>query len=194
MIFKTKSHNLDLYNTLLMLRSHGWGKDLDPETYSNLMQENEIETFHQPFTFFIEGFNVRATDLQAFIGLRQIQKADWISHRRNENHIRYAKNLQGTVSFQNWGNNYPVSISFGALAKSKEHRKNIINGLVKNGIETRIYSAGNLGRHPFWTSKYGVFEDEVSDKIHQTGFFLPNYPELTIEEVDLISNVVITNS
>ena len=188
------TNDKDLYNTLLMLRSHGWGKDLDPETYSNLMQENEIETFHQPFTFFIEGFNVRATDLQAFIGLRQIQKADWISHRRNENHIRYAKNLQGTVSFQNWGNNYPVSISFGALAKSKDHRKNIINGLVKNGIETRIYSAGNLGRHPFWTSKYGVFEDEVSDKIHQTGFFLPNYPELTIEEVDLISNVVITNS
>ena len=112
------------------------------------------------------------------------------SHRRNENHLRYANNLQGTVSFQNWDNNYPVSISFGALAKSKQDRKEIINRLVENGIETRIYSAGNLGRHPFWTNKYGVFEDEMSDRIHQTGFFLPNYPELTIQEVDLISSVV----
>lgn len=183
----------DLYDMLLMLRSHGWGKDLDENKYSELIKENKIDDFHKAFTFFVPGFNLRATDLQAFIGLRQIDKADWICHRRNENHLRYANNLKGRVDFQKWSDNYPVSISFGALAKSKEDRRTIVENLVKNEIETRVFSAGNLGRHPFWIKEYGPFEDEISDKIHQTGFFLPNYPELTLEEVDLISEVVINS-
>ena len=83
-----------------------------------------------------------------------------------------------------------MSISFGALAHDNQHRREIVKRLVDNGIETRIYSAGNLGRHPFWVDNYGVFEDEVSDKIHTNGFFLPNYPELTLDEVDYICGVV----
>tara|TARA_R100001377_G_C3188039_1_gene109384 strand:- start:77 stop:1240 length:1164 start_codon:yes stop_codon:yes gene_type:complete len=180
----------ELYDMLLMLRSHGWGKDLDEEKYNKLIKENKIDDFHKAFTFFVPGFNLRATDLQAFIGLRQIKKANWICQRRNENHLRYAENLKDCVSFQKWDNNYPVSISFSALSKSKDHRKRIINNLVNNGIETRIFSAGNLGRHPFWTNKYGIFVDEMSDRIYQTGFFVPNYPELKPEEVDLISEVI----
>jgi CDP-6-deoxy-D-xylo-4-hexulose-3-dehydrase len=184
------TNDKELYDLLLMLRSHGWGKDLDRETYDSLMSENKVDDFHQPFTFFIPGFNLRATDLQAFIGLRQIEKAEWVSKRRNENHLRYAKNLKGYVDFQDWGEDKPVSISFGALATSTDHRREIVGRLVKNGIETRIYSAGNLGRHPFWAAEYGTFEDRVSDRIHETGFFLPNYPELGDEEVDYICRIV----
>ena len=183
----------ELYNALLMLRSHGWGKDLDPEAYDSLVEEHDVDDFHKPFTFFVPGFNVRATDLQAFIGLRQIEKADWVSRRRNENHLRYAENLEGLLEFQDWGDTRPVSISFGALAESNSQRREIVKALVENGIETRIYSAGNLGRHPFWTAKYEEFEDDMSDKIHKNGFFLPNYPELTGEEIDFICEVVKSN-
>lgn len=181
----------ELYDLLVMLRSHGWGKDLDADAYDALIGQHGIDDFHKPFTFFVPGFNLRSTDLQAFIGLRQVKKADWVSRRRNENHLRYAENLKGYVEYQDWGEDFPVSISFGALARDNQHRRKIVSNLVKNGIETRIYSAGNLGRHPFWVEEYGVFEDEMSDKIHVQGFFLPNYPELTLEEVDYISSVVI---
>ena len=58
------------------------------------------------------------------------------------------------------------------------------------GIETRLFSAGNLGRHPFWTNLYEEFRDEMSDKIHATGFFLPNYPEMSEEDIDFICSVV----
>lgn len=180
----------ETYQTLLMLRSHGWGKDLDKEKYDSLIEENGVDDFHKPFTFFIPGFNLRSTDLQAFIGLRQVVKADWVSQRRNENHVRYAKNLKGLLKFQEWDDNVPVSISFGALANSKEQRTRIVKALVAAGIETRIFSAGNLGRHPFWVKEYGEFVHEFSDKIHTCGFFIPNYPELTLEEVDYISSVV----
>ena len=180
----------ELYDMLLMLRSHGWAKDLDKETYDRMMAEHGIDDFHSPFTFFIPGYNLRSTDLQAFLGIRQIRKADWAASKRNRNHLLYASKLEGVVEFQKWGDNVPVSISFGALANSTEHRKEIVNRLVENGIETRIFSAGNLGRHPFWTNLYPEFIDEVSDKIHSCGFFLPNYPELTEQEIAFICNVV----
>ena len=94
------------------------------------------------------------------------------------------------MEFQDWGEHNPVSISFGALARDKEHRREIVTRLVENGIETRIYSAGNLGRHPFWVKRYGVFEDEMSDNIHFRGFFIPNYPELSEQDIEFICNVI----
>ena len=180
----------ELYNLLLMLRSHGWAKDLDQESYDALIDEHGIDDFHKPFAFFVPGFNLRSTDLQAFIGLRQIEKAAWVSRNRNRNHLLYAEKLRGHVGFQDWGDNNPVSISFGALAKNTEHRREIVNRLVAAGIETRIFSAGNLGRHPFWTSRYNEFRAPVSDKIHSCGFFVPNYPEMTEEDIGFICQVV----
>ena len=182
----------ETYQLLLMLRSHGWGKDLDKAKYDSLMKEHNVDSFHKPFTFFIPGFNVRGTDLQAFLGIRQVDKADWVSERRNENHTAYAKFLKGKVKFQDWGDNFPVSISFGALADSAEQRRKIVEALDVAGIESRIFSAGNLGRHPFWTEEESEFHNEVSDRIHETGFFLPNYPELTVYEIQYVCDVVKT--
>jgi CDP-6-deoxy-D-xylo-4-hexulose-3-dehydrase len=180
----------ELYDLMLMLRSHGWGKDLDQETYDELIQQHGVDDFHKPFTFFVAGFNLRSTDLQAFLGLRQMKKANWVAQRRYENHKRYAENLKGYVEFQNWRDHKPVSISFGALASSTEHRQAIVERLVENKIETRIFSAGNLGLHPFWTEQYGQFDDEMSNKIHSCGFFVPNYPELTNENIDFICSII----
>ena len=179
----------DLYHMLLMLRSHGWGKDLPKDLYKQKMNDNNVDSFHEPFTFLVPGFNLRSTDLQSYLGLMQVEKADWISEMRTENHIEYAKQLDGHFEFQDWGDDNPCSISFGVLAKSKEHRKEVVNRLVENGIETRIFSAGNLGLHPFWVNRFGEFHGEVADKIHSRGFFLPNYPELEIKDIDFISGV-----
>lgn len=182
--------DFEIYQMLMMLRSHGWGKDLEESEYNRLMNKYEVDDFHKPFTFFTTGLNLRATDLQSFIGIRQVAKANWAATRRYENHVAYAKNLEGYVQYQNWYDHKPVSISFGALAESGEHRKDIVSRLVDNGVETRIFSAGNLGQHPFWYEEYGKFEDEVSNKIHRNGFFLPNYPELTEKEIEHICQII----
>jgi CDP-6-deoxy-D-xylo-4-hexulose-3-dehydrase len=181
----------ELYDILMMLRSHGWGKDLDNEVYDEMMQQHDVDDFHQPFTFFVPGFNLRSTDLQAFLGLRQIEKAEWVARRRYENHTKYASRLKNKFQVQQWGSNTPVSISFGALAESTEHRKEIVSRLVEAGVETRIFSAGNLGRHPFWTNLYEPFEDEMSDRIHSCGFFVPNYPEMSEDDINFICDVIL---
>ena len=84
------------------------------------------------------------------------------------------------------------SISFGAVTYLKSIRERIVSALVENKIETRLFSAGNLGLHPFWEEYNGNKQYfKVADQIHNCGFFLPNYPELTISDVDFISNVVL---
>ena len=179
----------DLYHMLLMLRSHGWGKDLPKDLYKQKMDDNNVDSFHEPFTFLVPGFNLRSTDLQSYLGLMQVEKADWISERRTRNHLEYGKRLSENFEFQDWGNDNPCSISFGVLAKNKQHREEVVSRLVENGIETRIFSAGNLGLHPFWVNRFGEFHGDVADKIHSRGLFLPNYPELEIEDIKFITGV-----
>ena len=180
------------FDLLLMLRSHGWSKDLDRTAHEALVRKHRIDDFHSPFVFYQPGFNVRSTDLQAFLGLRQVDKLDWMVRRRRENHARYAARLLGKLSFQTPpAGAQTCSISFGALAKDTEERRRIVRALEEAGVETRIFSAGNLGLHPFWTERYGKASFPMADRIHHCGFFLPNNPSLSLETVDRISGVVL---
>ncbi|MBI3298855.1 MAG: DegT/DnrJ/EryC1/StrS family aminotransferase [Elusimicrobia bacterium] len=180
-----------LHELLLMHRSHGWSKDLSPGAHEALVKKHGIDDFHTPFVFYEAGFNLRATDLQAFIGLGQVKKMDWIASRRRENHALFAQRLAGKLDFQRPPEGSTVcSISFGALAKDGAQRRRIVAALAANGIETRIFSAGNLGLHPFWTERYGPASFPMADRIHHCGFFLPNNPSLKPADVDFICGVV----
>ncbi len=180
------------HDLLLMLRSHGWSKDLDRAAHEALVRKHRIDDFHSPFVFYQPGFNVRSTDLQAFLGLRQVDKLDWMVRRRRENHARYAARFLGKLSFQTPpAGARTCSISFGALAKDTEERRRIVRALEEAGVETRIFSAGNLGLHPFWTERYGKASFPMADRIHHCGFFLPNNPSLSLETIDHIAGTAL---
>jgi len=177
---------------LLQLRSHGWSKDLEHASHESLVDNYKIDDFHTPFVFYEPGFNLRSTDLNAFLGLRQLDKIDWIISRRHENHILYKKYLADKFYIQQCDPGSQVcSISFGLITKDTEQRRSIVKALVDNGIETRIFSAGNLGLHPFWFNRYGKKSFPVADKIHYCGLFLPNNPSLSPENIEFISQVVL---
>lgn len=184
-----------LFNDLLLLlRSHGWSKDLDKETHNQLIKQYGVDDFHSPFVFYIPGYNLRSTDLNAFIGIRQIDKMDWLIKRRGENHAVYKKLLGDYLYSQKPPSDSVIcSIHFGALAKSGEERRKIVKALEENGIETRIFSAGNLGLHPFWYNRYGKASFPMADRIHHTGFFLPNNPSLNPKDIEFISQVVLNS-
>ena len=170
-----------LYEELLKLRSHGWVKDIVNDEYRN------DENF--PFIFNEPGFNVRSTDLQAYIGLRQLEKAERIFSKRNENHMRYVEKLNDRFELQDCENTTPVSLHIGILAESNKHRKEVIEECNKNSIETRVWSHGNLGKHKFWTSRYGEFSGEVANKIYERGFIVPTHPFLELKNIDFISEI-----
>ncbi len=182
----------ELNDLLLMLRSHGWGKDLPPEHHAALIKKYGIDDFHSPFVFYEPGFNFRSTDLSAFLGIRQVDKMEWLIGRRRENHALYAKIFGDRLYYQKFEPDSTCSIHFGALAKDAEERKKIVKALEDNGIETRIFSAGNLGLHPFWFNRYGKASFPMADRIHYTGFFLPNHPSLKEEDIRFIAKIVLS--
>ena len=183
----------EFYNLLLMLRSHGWSKDLDPKSHEALVQKYGVDDFHRPFVFYEPGFNLRSTDLNAFIGLGQLEKLDSVAARRHENHLLYQKRLGNQFTIQKWEDPKAVvsSIHFAAVAENTEERRAVIRALTKNGIETRIFSAGNLGLHPFWYNRFGKQHFPMADRLHAGGFFLPNHPSLGAKDIEFISQVVL---
>lgn len=182
-----------LYDLLLLLRSHGWAKDLWAEKEEVLAREHNVLPFNRIFTFFVPGFNVRNTDLAARFGLTQMRKADWVVQRRVENQRVYEERFRDAPSFHVPHNDDGVtcSISFVALAPSAAERDRIGQALRENGVETRPLGGGSMSRQPFWAQRYGAREYPVADAIHERSFMLPNNPDLTVDDVDFICDVVL---
>ena len=61
-----------VYDMLKMLRSHGWDRDLDSEKQQELRKEWGVDDFSALYTFYVPGFNVRSTDLQAVIDRKSV--------------------------------------------------------------------------------------------------------------------------
>ncbi|MCX6993130.1 MAG: DegT/DnrJ/EryC1/StrS family aminotransferase [Kiritimatiellaeota bacterium] len=180
-----------IYHHLLMLRSHGWLKDLPAADARRIMKKYRVDPFHAPFTFTIPGFNLRPTEISARTGSIQLRKLDATIRRRVANHLIYQKRLNGAVDFaRGIPGDVISSISFCAVAKSAAQRRKIIETLDKKRIDTRIFTAGNLGRHPFWADRFGVFSAPVADKLYRGGFFLPNNQSLQGTDIEYICGVV----
>lgn len=180
-----------IYHQLLMLRSHGWLKDLPEADARRIMRKYGVDPFHAPFTFTIPGFNLRPTEISARMGAIQLRKLDATIRRRVANHLVYQHRLDGVVNFaRGIPGDVISSISFCAVAKSAAQRRKIIETLDKKRIDTRIFTAGNLGRHPFWADRYGVFAAPVADKLYRGGFFLPNNQSLQGADIEYICDVV----
>ena len=184
--------NKDFHNLLLMLRSHGWVAHLDAKTRAEQLKKYEIEDIGTHFHFIEAGFNSRFTDLQAFLGLRQLDRFEWNIQKRFENHCLYKQLLGGLFTSQVYDNKTTVcSIHFCALAADHKERNAIVKALEGVGIETRPFTSGNQGLQPYWFRKYGKFSASMADKLYHCGFFLPNHPFLKKEDVEYVCSVAI---
>lgn len=189
-IVSTNDEEFDML--LSMLRSHGWIKDLPPEKRRAILKKYEIEDIGTDFVFVHSGYNVRPNDDHAFIGIRQLDRMDWLVQRRFENHLLYQNLLRLYLGYQIFDKDTVVcSIHFCALANSYQERNFMLGHLQENGIETRPFTSGNQGLQPYWFKKYPKFYGKVATGIYRCGFFLPNYPSLSESNIKEICTVVI---
>jgi CDP-6-deoxy-D-xylo-4-hexulose-3-dehydrase len=178
----------DFYYSLLMMRSHGWDRDLPKHIQNKLRDENKVNEFDSLYTFYLPGMNLRSTDLQAFIGLRSIDKLDGYSKKRNENFKEYqnliTKNKINTV--ENEGD----FVSNFAYPIINENREKIVNELMLNNIEVRPLIAGDMSKKPMWTKKYGIVSLKNCELINKYGFYIPNHQGLTFDEIKTIVSII----
>lgn len=181
-----------LYEILLQIRSHGWGKDLTVGRQNEKAAEDGALDFNKPFTFYYPGFNVRSTDLNAKIGLSQMKKIDYAVKRRTENHAAYQKAFRDLTDFKIQTNAEAEisSIAFCALAPSAEARDQVALKLREAGVETRPLGGGNMSRQPFWKKLYPEIDFQVADRIMQTCFQLPNHPKLSSSDITFVTSTI----
>jgi CDP-6-deoxy-D-xylo-4-hexulose-3-dehydrase len=178
----------DFYHSLLMMRSHGWDRDLPETIQKKLRTENNINDFDSLYTFYLPGFNLRSTDLQAFIGLRAIDKLDEYSNKRNLNFKVYQKSVKNNdLNISDYKNNFVSNFAYPIINKN---RNLIIDELIKNGVEVRPLIAGDMSKKPMWTNNYDEVYLKNCDLINKYGFYIPNHQDLSIEEINFITNII----
>jgi len=140
------------------------------------------------------GYNLKPLDLQAAIGLAQIEKLPQFITARRQNYKRYAEALipyQDYITFPRpIPNSDPSWFLFFMTIQDKVPftRKDFVTYLEENKIQTRMLFGGNLLRQPAYQhiSHRVVGDLKNTDKIMCNGFGVGVYPGITEEMLDYI--------
>ena len=182
------TNNRKFYNTCLLKRSHGLARELpekEKEYFKKKYSKNDFK-----FLFLSSGYNLRSTEINAFLGIIMLKKINQWIKIRNDNFIYFIdilKQFDGefTMSY----NKEMSSFVLPFLMKSKNKKKLLESYLNKNGIETRPFIAGNLLRQPFLKNfKNKIFKN--SDFIHTNAFYIGNNQFLNKSRLDKLHKLL----
>ena len=179
------------YNLLLSMRSHGWDRDCDSDIQKQWREEHDVDDFSSLYSFFYPGFNVRSTDLQAYIGLRQIEKLEEFRFKRNINFKLYKKYIiKNKLNLSQRPGDFISNFAYPVVS---ENRKEIVKKLQNKKVEVRPLIAGAMHRKPY-IKKYMPSQYERSfpncELIDDYGFYLPNHQDLTEEQIINIASII----
>ena len=178
----------ELYHTLLMMRSHGWDRDLPKWKQDELRSKHQCSDFDSLYNFYVPGFNLRATDLQAYIGLKAIDKLDKYCFSRNRNFLKYLRDIKNSLlKLQNKEYNF---ISNFAMPIVNKNRNKIVEKLIHNNIEVRPLIAGNMANKPMWVKKYPKVSLPNCELIEKYGFYIPNHQDLSEQDTSKIIDII----
>lgn len=184
----------EFYNLVKSIRSHGWSRDLDEVTRRGLQLKYGVDDFKNLYTFYHPGFNLRSTDLQAFIGINQLKRVDALCNKRWNNLKLYDSLIENKywkidISKFEFVSNFAYPIIH-------PQSSTIVEKLAENNIECRPLISGSISRQPFFYDRYGKMQFEFSDIIHDHGIYIPNNQSMAdtdIQKICMIVNDVTSN-
>jgi UDP-4-amino-4,6-dideoxy-N-acetyl-beta-L-altrosamine transaminase len=170
------TNSKEIYEKLLLLRSHGMVKDASMKPWEYEMREL--------------GYNYRITDIQCALGLSQLKKLSGFIKRRFEIAKKYDEAFKNTIvkslyTFDGRSSYhlYVVQVDFTKLSISKV---DLFNRLKEKNIGIQLHYMP-INKQPYYKSLgYG---DEITpnmDKYYEECFSLPMYPLLSDEEQNYV--------
>lgn len=177
------------YHHLLMMRSHGWDRDLPDYKKTELRQKYNCTDFDALYNFYLPGFNLRATDLQAFLGIRAIDKLTTFIGIRESNFYTYKELIKNNELLLNvQPDNVISNFAFPVVCKNRDE---IVAKLIANKIEVRPLIAGDMSLKPMWTRTHTQEVNLTNCRhINKYGFYLPNHPGITFENIKVIADII----
>ena len=186
---------------LRSMRSHGWSRDRsDVGEWTAQVSTNDSK-----FLFVSTGYNVRPMEIQAAVGSEQIIEIDVFVERRRNIAKRVSEALSGSdlrvIGEKSLFNNelrktnswmlIPIYVSGSNAAKRK---KEIIEVLQKNEIETRPVLTGNFLAQPaiqrITRNAVDPKNFKVSQDITDHAFIVGAHHDLTDEQIDYLCAVL----
>lgn len=186
--------NDDFAEMLRSMRAHGWTRHLKNKD----KVEAQYPDFDPRFLFINTGFNVRPTEINAAIGLIQIEKLEGFNKRRVQIANKWKDDFADLISSGEMTVNTATSkasavyFGFSAICKTKEVRDRFKEALDSAGIETRHIICGNMARQP----AFKHFEHRVAgslegaDRIMDCGIYWGANPGLSDDQVEYVTKVV----
>jgi CDP-6-deoxy-D-xylo-4-hexulose-3-dehydrase len=182
----------EIYNMLLQLRSHGWDRDLSESKQQELRKEWEVSDFSALYTFYVPGFNLRSTDLQAQLGIQQLLKVDGMINNRFQNFLYYKSKLEGKTWFpKTFSDEFTSNFAIPVITKSSEDKENLIKELEENHIACRPLISGSMGTQPFYKKLYGENKLPNCSIIDERGVYVPNHDKMTKEDIDRVCSILL---
>ena len=183
----------DEYAELLRcLRAHGWTRHM----HTREALEKEHSHLDPRFLFVNTGFNVRSTDVNAAIGLKQLEKLEGFNRARVEIARLTRQALEPFTEHFTWieptKSAYHTWFGFPFLLNLDESRADFMRHLAKWNIETRPIVAGNLAEQPFLK----LFPHRLggplpaAQAIMRRGIYWGSHPQMNQAHVDHIAKAV----
>jgi perosamine synthetase len=175
------------YKRMKLLRQHGMSvNDRVRHESSKIIFEDHVEV----------GYNYRLTDIQAAVGIKQLEKLDWIVSKRRKIALRYHKAFKGIGCIQlpiekkGYSSNYQ-SYSIYLKDDCPVSRNDLMQKMLDAGISTR--------RGIMTTHRETAYKDEcaglslpVSEKACDRSIILPLYIPMKDEEITTVIDTFIS--
>lgn len=167
----------DVYEKLLLLRTHGITKNTD------LLHENHGGWYYEMQTL---GYNYRLTDIQAALGISQLNKAEQGLVKRREIAATYNKELNGIGDIVLPQVTENVHHAYHLFIIQTEKRKELYDFLKTKQIYTQVHYIP-VHTFPYYQSlgfKKGDFP--IAESYYEKCLSLPMYPTLSNEQQEYV--------
>jgi CDP-6-deoxy-D-xylo-4-hexulose-3-dehydrase len=184
------------YQNLRMLRSHGMVREVNDNSIKEYYQSNN-QDLNPDFIFSFPAYNVRNTEIGAIMGISQLKRLDLNIKKRTKNLKYFLRNIDKNKYQTEFKLKGSSNYAFNLILKrpSDGFVVELTRKMQEADIEFRRGSSGggNQLRQPYLK---GMFPDgyykkfPVTEHIHFYGFYIGNFPDLKISEIDYLCNTL----
>ncbi len=190
------TNNKKIYETAKILRSHGMLRESGNKQFEKkIIKKNK--QLSPKFIFLYPAYNLRNNEMSAVIGLNQLKKLDKNIKLRNKNLIYFLKKLDKQKYFIDFDLKGISNYAFPLILRNKnlKYRDKFEKYLTKFKIEFRRGNAGggNQIRQPYlkkYFKKQSLNDFQNVDHVHFYGYYIGNFPTLTIKKIDQIIKIL----
>jgi len=187
----------------IMLSMRDWGRDCWCESGVDNTCGQRFEMsfgslpkgYDHKYVYSHFGFNLKVSDMQAAVGVAQLEKFPSFVQKRKENFTKLYDGLEEISDFilvQKQPKSDPSWFGFMIILNDdlSYTRNDIVEYLEKSNIQTRNLFAGNMLRHPMFDDLSVDYDYRVigslknTDKIMNDAFWIGLYPGMGDDAID----------